>query len=99
MDLTRILEQLYAERDRVGQTIATLEQFQQENNTPVPAPSTRGRKSMGAEERKVVAERMKTYWAKKRQQDSKQSSEDSECADPKRNDQDRRQSASVGRVP
>jgi hypothetical protein len=39
MDLTRILEQLYAERDRVGQVIATLEQFQQENNTPVPAPA------------------------------------------------------------
>jgi hypothetical protein len=76
MDLTRIIEQLYAERHRVRQAIATLEQFQQENNTPIPAPSTRGRKSMGAEERNVVAERMKAYWAKKRQQDTKLSRED-----------------------
>jgi hypothetical protein len=66
MDLTRILEQFYAERDRVRQAIATLEQFQQERNTTVPAHRKRGRKSMGAEERKVVAERMKIYWAKKR---------------------------------
>jgi hypothetical protein len=71
------IEQLYAERDRIQQAIATLEQFQQENNTPEPAPSTRGRKSMGAEERTAVAERMKAYWAKKRQQYTKQSREDS----------------------
>jgi arylsulfatase A-like enzyme len=77
MDLTRILEQLYAERNRLRQAIATLEQFQQGNITPVAAPSTRGRKSMGAEERKAVAERMKAYWAKKRQLDTKQSKEDS----------------------
>jgi hypothetical protein len=77
MDLTRILEQLYAERDRVQQAIATLEQFHQENKTPVAAPGRRGRKSMGAEERNAVAERMKAYWAKKRQQDTKQSREDS----------------------
>jgi hypothetical protein len=32
---------------------------------------------MDAEERKVVTERMKIYWAKKRQQDTKQSKEDS----------------------
>ena len=77
MDLTRIIGQLYAERDRVRQAIATLEQFQQEKNTAVPAHRRRGRKSMGIEERKVVAERMKIYWSKKRQQDTKQSKEDS----------------------
>jgi hypothetical protein len=71
MDLTRILAQLYAERDRVQQAIATLEQFQQERNTAVQVHRKRGRKSMDAEERKVVAERMKTYWARKRQQDKK----------------------------
>jgi hypothetical protein len=49
MDLTRILEQLYAEQNRVLQAIATLQQFQQENSTLAPALSTRGRKSMGAE--------------------------------------------------
>jgi hypothetical protein len=32
---------------------------------------------MGAEERKVVAERMKTYWAKRRQQNTKKPREDS----------------------
>ena len=67
MDLTRIIEQLYAESHRVRQAIATLEKFQQQRNIAVPAHRTRGRKSMGSEERKVVAERMKTYWAKKRQ--------------------------------
>jgi len=77
MDLTRILAHLYTERDRVRRVIAVLEQFQQERTTTVSAQRTRGRKSMDAEERKVVAERMKTYWAKKRQQDTKQSKEDS----------------------
>ena len=78
MDLTRILAQLYAERDRVRQAIATLEQFQQERNTAVPAHRKRGRKSMGTEERKVVAERMKTALGKeKRQQDTKKPREDS----------------------
>jgi hypothetical protein len=42
----------------------------QQEKTPVPVPSTRGRKSMGAEERKVVAERMKIYWAEERQHDT-----------------------------
>jgi hypothetical protein len=32
---------------------------------------------MGTEERKVVAERMKAHWAKKRQQDTKKPEEDS----------------------
>jgi hypothetical protein len=77
MDLTRIIQQLCAELDRLQQAIATLEQFQRERNTTVPAHRTRGRKSMGTEERKVVAERMKAYWAKKRQQDTKKPREDS----------------------
>ena len=77
MDLTRILAQLYAQRDRVRQVIATLEHLQQEKTTAGPAHRKRGRKSMGTEERKVVAERMKAHWAKKRQQDTKQSKEDS----------------------
>jgi hypothetical protein len=77
MDLTRILAQLYAERDGVRHAIATLEQFQQEKNTVEPAHRKRGRKSVGTEERKVVAERMKTHWAKRRQQDTKKPREDS----------------------
>jgi hypothetical protein len=77
MDLTRIIQELCAERDKVQQAIATLEQFQKERNPAVPAHTNRGRKSMGTEERKVVGERMKTYWAKKRQQNVKQSREDS----------------------
>jgi hypothetical protein len=77
MDLTRIIEQLYAERHRVRQAIATLEQFQQQRNIAVPSHRKRGRKSMGTEERKAVAERMKIYWAEKRQQDTKKLREDS----------------------
>ena len=76
MDLTRIIQELRAERHRVQQAIETLEQFQQEKDTAASAHKKRGRKSMGAEERKVVAERMKSYWAKKRKQEVKQPSED-----------------------
>jgi hypothetical protein len=77
MDLTRIIQELCAERDRVQQAIAALEHFQQERNPAVPTHTNRGRKSMGTEERKVVGERMRTYWAKRRAQNVKQSREDS----------------------
>ena len=45
MDLTRILQQLYAEKERLQKAIAILEQMMQENPES-PAADKRGRKSM-----------------------------------------------------
>ena len=67
MDLTRILQQLYAEKERLLKAIAILDQMIKESPDSRPR-SQRGRKSMGDEERKAVAQRMKRYWTKKREQ-------------------------------
>ena len=72
MDFNRILAQLHTERDRVQRAITTLEWLLPDSSRPAPERSTRGRKSMGAEERKEVGERIKAYWAKKRQHDPEQ---------------------------
>jgi hypothetical protein len=45
----------------IEQTIAILEHM------PKPIKSTRGRRSMGAAERREVSERMRKYWAKRQQ--------------------------------
>jgi len=66
MDYGDILKALRAERDRVLRTIAALEEI-----LPATPPPKRGRKSMGPEERLKVAKRMKAYWSKKRELDSK----------------------------
>jgi hypothetical protein len=72
MEINRILAQLHTERDRVQRAITTLEWLLPESSRKAPQCSTRGRKSMSAEERKEVGERIKAYCAKKRQQDAKQ---------------------------
>ena len=58
MDLLTVIRELQAEKERLEHTIATLEGFSQSQGK-----SRRGRKSMGAEERRQVAERMRNYWA------------------------------------
>ena len=64
MDLNRMIVDLRAELRRVETAIAQLEVLNN-GNTP-PLPKQRGRKSMGAEERHEVSERMKRYWASQR---------------------------------
>jgi len=65
MDLQKAIQELYSERERIDEVIHSLEQFLSTNGTGLPR-RRRGRKSMGAEERQVVSERMRSYWAQRR---------------------------------
>jgi hypothetical protein len=68
MDLMKTLGQLYAERQRIGRIIATLEELDARKH-PVPTKK-RGRKSMDIEARLAVSERMKRYWASRRDRET-----------------------------
>ncbi len=67
MDFYKAVESLHRELRRIDQAIATLESLisGQEHK---PA-SRRGRKSMSADERKAVSERMRRYWQGRRSGD------------------------------
>jgi hypothetical protein len=68
MDLGSLIKRLQKQRSALDEMIAALAEAQSSWIGPVPrVKKRRGRKSMGPEERKVVAERMKKYWAMKRQ--------------------------------
>jgi hypothetical protein len=64
MDYWSAIKQLQTEKQRLDKAIATLEGLTQ-GNTPRPV-SRRGRKGMPEDERKTVSERMKRYWASRR---------------------------------
>ena len=64
MDYWAAIRQLHLEKDRLDKAIATLEALSQ--GSASESVSRRGRKDMGAEERKKVSERMKRYWASRR---------------------------------
>jgi hypothetical protein len=69
MDLYKAIQELYGEKERLERVIASLEELQRTAGvTPEPRPGLkrRGRKSMPAAERERVSERMKTYWAARR---------------------------------
>jgi hypothetical protein len=71
MDLYKAIQDLYAEKAKLERVIASLEELQRAAGGGIPpAPNSsskrRGRKSMGAEERQEVSERMKKYWAGRR---------------------------------
>lgn len=69
MDLYRALQDLYAEKEKLERAIESLEQLQRAERGGPAANSTskrRGRKSMSPEEREEVSERMKRYWAARR---------------------------------
>jgi hypothetical protein len=68
MDLYKAIQDLYAEKEKLERVIASLEELQRTAGTipPLPKTSRRGRKSMGPDEREVVSERMKRYWAGRR---------------------------------
>ncbi|MGA7234915.1 MAG: hypothetical protein WBY44_04515 [Bryobacteraceae bacterium] len=70
MDLYKAIQDLYAEKEKLERVIASLEDLQRAAGGGVPpAPGSgkrRGRKSMGAEERQEVSDRMKKYWASRR---------------------------------
>ena len=59
-----MIKLLRAHKDQIDRAIAQLESL----NSPdgIHLPKRRGRKFMGPEERKEVAERMRRYWAGRR---------------------------------
>ncbi len=67
MNLSEIIRILQVEKARVEDSIAALEALDSAHISSRPAVGRRGRKSMGAEERKDVSERMKRYWEGRRQ--------------------------------
>lgn len=71
MDLYKAIQDLYAEKEKLERVIASLEELQRNAGlTPEGNPKPgkrRGRKSMGSKERQEVSERMKKYWANRRQ--------------------------------
>jgi len=74
MDLSATIQNLYAEKQRLEQVIAALEELQS-SSTSVPyhvGGKRRGRKFMGQKEREEVSQRMKRYWASQRKQRKKQ---------------------------
>ena len=65
MDLNKAIRDLHDELEKLNEVIASLEHFQ--STGTLIAPPRRGRKSMPEEERKQVSERMRNYWAGRRQ--------------------------------
>jgi hypothetical protein len=75
MDLYKVIQDLYAEKEKLERVIASLEELQKAAGAVPPTPkaaSRRGRKSMSSGERKEVSERMKKYWeSRRRRKDEK----------------------------
>jgi hypothetical protein len=67
MDVDKQIRELNAEIERIKAAIGCLEKLRGSSGASVTT-SRRGRKSMGAEERLEVSERMKKYWAGRRRQ-------------------------------
>jgi hypothetical protein len=63
MDLAKTIEELRREKQKLDRVIASLEELQAAVTVAPLRKERRGRKSMGAEERREVSERMKKYWA------------------------------------
>jgi hypothetical protein len=66
MDLQETIRQLEIQKRKVELVIAELEQLQGKEGGV--SPNRRGRKSMGSEERQQASERVKRYWANRREQ-------------------------------
>jgi hypothetical protein len=69
LNLDPILRELKKERDRLDHAIASLERLANIRSAAGfsgEKRSSRGRKSMGAAERKEVSKRMKEYWRSRR---------------------------------
>jgi hypothetical protein len=69
MDLYKMIGELHGESDKLDRVIAALEELQRVHHSAEDLaiqPRRRGRKSMSAEERRDVSERMKKYWSNRR---------------------------------
>jgi hypothetical protein len=73
LDLYKIIDALLEERSRIDHIIRALESAAppgkglRSRQSDFSRAGRRGRKSMGSAERRVVAERMKRYWASRRE--------------------------------
>lgn len=71
MDLSKAIRDLHAEKAKLEQVIASLEELQRAADRGLhPSPEggkRRGRKSMSTDERQEVSARMTKYWASRRQ--------------------------------
>lgn len=70
-DLYNIIRELVNERNKLDRIIESLEQMILSGETSEPILKRRGRKSMDPVARKQVSERMKRYWAKRRNEGKK----------------------------
>ena len=68
MDLVKVLHDLYAQREVLKRSIASLEDLAQNKVTPAPGVKRRGRPvgSMGPGERLEVSKRLTLYWDARR---------------------------------
>ena len=73
MNINKAIRELYDEKKRLDQVIASLEEMQSNAAAPQTAPPERkrGRKSMDVRARQEVSERMKQYWAARRKNGEK----------------------------
>jgi len=68
MDLYEAIRALHEEKKRIDRLIAVLEELERAGDRqPTGSRKRRGRKTMTAEERRQVSERMKRYWAQRKQ--------------------------------
>ena len=72
MDLSKLIRELHAEKERLGRVIVALEDLESARNDVLgPARKTRrGRTSMGTAERSAVSRRMRAYWSRRRKEQS-----------------------------
>jgi hypothetical protein len=80
MDVLKALRDLYLEKSRIDRLIAICESKIKEQDRRM-SRSKRGRKSMSTDERKVVSERMRSYWAKRRTEEKDSGPEDEHQSD------------------
>lgn len=78
MDLYKAIRELYAEKKRLEEAIASLEELLVTKSGAallklegLQRRNRRGRKSMPPDERREVSERMKKYWARRRSRPAK----------------------------
>jgi len=76
MNINKAIRDLYEEKKRLDNVIASLEEMQRNavTQTAVLSEKKRGRKSMDEQARREVSERMKQYWAARRGNEEKPSS-------------------------
>ena len=67
MNIHQAIKDLLAEKERLDRAIAHLEGMQKQRGATAPLPKRRGRKTMDAQARREVSERMKRYWEERRQ--------------------------------